>query len=156
MLRLKPRCCMLALSAVLLCVPACPSADTDIPETIVIDQLSNRYGKVFFDHALHVSYGACTECHHHIAGSPPSNPTCTPCHRQAAVERTLSCKSCHPASRTAVQSAPAEKPPQRYHIDIPGLSGAYHLRCVNCHLAITAGPTDCLGCHDLNKKTGSP
>ncbi len=154
MLRLKPRCCLLALSAMLLCVPASWSANTDIPEIIVIDQMSSRYGNVFFDHGLHDSYAACTECHHHVAGIPPSNPDCTPCHRQAAAGRPLSCKSCHPASRTADQSAAAEKPPRRYHIDIPGLSGAYHLRCVNCHLAITAGPTGCLGCHDLNRDPG--
>lgn len=156
MLRLKTLCCLLTLSAVLLGAPVARSADAGIPETIVIDQLSGRYGKVFFDHGLHDSYAACSVCHHHVAGSPPSNPACTPCHRQGKAGRPGSCKSCHPASRAASLSAAAEEPSRRYHIDIPGLSGAYHLRCVNCHLAITAGPTGCLGCHNLNGEPGSP
>jgi hypothetical protein len=156
MLRLKPRCCLLALTALLLCVPVSWSVNHDIPETVVIDHLSSRYGTVIFDHELHDGYGACTECHHHVTGSPPSNPTCTPCHHQGAAGRPLSCRSCHPAGRAAVLAAAAEKPTRRYHIDIPGLSGAYHLRCVSCHLAITAGPTGCQGCHALNRETESP
>lgn len=145
-----------ALSAALIFAPAFPVKSTDSEKTIVIDYLSNIYGGVVFDHDLHDSYAACVECHHHVMGSPPSNPACAPCHRQGTSTGPAGCRSCHPKSRISAPSPDLQKIPERYHIDIPGLNGAYHLRCVSCHLAITAGPTGCLDCHSRRNERTSP
>jgi hypothetical protein len=132
---------------------AAPSAyATAPPDLIVLNHLSRIYEEVTFDHEMHNGYAACVECHHHLTGSPPSNPTCSACHRQGITGTAVGCRDCHSGRRPVEQPEDRKQVVERYHIDIPGLSGAYHLRCLRCHLSITAGPTGCQGCHIMKKE----
>ncbi len=135
---------------------ASPVNKREIPETIILGSLKGSYQEVTFNHALHDGYASCVECHHHVTGSPPSNPACIACHRQGTSTSPVGCRSCHLENRFAADSRALQEPAKLYHIDIPGLIGAYHLRCVNCHLAITAGPSSCLGCHQKPENKPSP
>lgn len=95
------------------------------PAMIVIDQLSNRYGPVYFSHRIHAQMstmsGGCETCHHHNTSGP-----------------ILQCNSCHDASR------------QREDISIPDLKGAYHRQCMDCHRE-WSHETGCNTCHTLKK-----
>lgn len=136
-----------AMIVLLYCSLPLFSAPAPPAGTVVLDELANLYQEVEFDHALHDSYASCVECHHHLTGEPSSNPACVSCHREGTTARPLGCRACHPANRYADAAQPLQVREAGYHIDTPGLIGAYHLRCVNCHLSITAGPTGCAGCH---------
>ena len=126
------------------------------PEMVVLDSLSNLYEGVSFDHALHDSYASCVECHHHVAGRPSADPSCRSCHRSGSVGSAVDCKSCHLTDRFSAELLSANRNPSRYHIDIIGLVGAYHLNCLGCHLSLTAGPTGCLDCHQSNGNDSLP
>ena len=118
-----------------------------VPEMVALDSMSNLYEGVSFDHALHDSYASCAECHHHVAGHPSADPSCTGCHRFGAVVGMVDCKSCHLPDRFSSKLLSVKRNRSRYHIDIVGLAGAYHLNCLGCHLSLTAGPTGCVDCH---------
>ena len=135
---------------------ASPIDNIEAPETIILGSLRGRYQQVTFDHALHDDYASCVECHHHVTGKPPSNPACIACHRQGTTSGQVGCRSCHFENQLTTDSHVLQDSTTRYHIDIPGLVGAYHLRCVNCHLAITAGPSGCLGCHKKRENGSTP
>jgi len=117
------------------------------PDLAILGSLAAKYQQVTFDHELHDGYASCVECHHHVTGEAPSNPACTSCHRNGITVSSVDCKSCHLKERFSGAYLARQNTETRYHIDIPGLVGAYHLRCINCHQAITAGPTGCLECH---------
>lgn len=117
-----------------------------LPEQLSIDSLSNRYTGVLFDHRLHADYAACGECHHHTTGDSPADPLCAKCHQGGDSAETASCSGCHPAQPFTAELIEQKAVETRYHIDIPGLQGAYHLNCRSCHEAI-GGPTGCLDCH---------
>jgi len=123
-----------------------------VPELVVLDSLSTLYGGVRFDHTLHDSYASCVECHHHVAGHPSVDPACSSCHRSATFGSAVDCKSCHEHDRFSGDALSARRNQSRYHIDITGLIGAYHLNCLGCHLSLTAGPTGCLDCHQRREK----
>ncbi len=118
----------------------------DPPENLSIDVLSNRYAEVAFDHEMHADYAACSECHHHTTGEDPTDPACISCHQAGNEAEAVSCASCHPAQPFAAELIEQKATETRYHIDIVGLQGAYHLNCLSCHEAI-GGPTGCLDCH---------
>jgi hypothetical protein len=126
-----------------------------VPHLVVLDSLSTLYGGVSFDHALHDSYAACVECHHHVAGQPSVDPACSSCHRSATFGGAVDCKSCHEHDRFSGDSMSARSRLSRYHIDTTGLIGAYHLNCLGCHLSLTAGPTGCLDCHQRQENNSS-
>jgi len=144
-----------ALSILLFCTATAAIGAAEPPDMVVLDQLSAIFKEVIFDHEMHNGYAACVECHHHLTGSPPSNPACTPCHRQGTVSKTVGCWSCHRETQVSEQTQQKSQNVQHYHIDVPGLKGAYHLRCVRCHLSITAGPTGCQDCHILKMERRS-
>jgi hypothetical protein len=93
----------------------------ETPAVIVIKELSDRYGPVYFSHRIHAQMsnmsGGCENCHHHNTSGP-----------------ILNCNSCHEASR------------QREDISIPDLKGAYHRQCMDCHRE-WSGETGCNSCH---------
>ncbi len=95
------------------------------PAMIVIDQLSDRYGPVYFSHRIHaqmsIMSGGCETCHHHNTSGP-----------------ILKCNSCHETSR------------QRENVSIPDLKGAYHRQCMDCHRE-WSHETGCNTCHTLKK-----
>jgi len=119
---------------------------------ITISVISNLYQPVSFNHQLHRDYAACSECHHHTTGCLPSRPYCAACHTTGATVDSVACHSCHPAKKNGKQLTDQQQHEQVYHIDIPGLIGAYHLLCIDCHEGIGTGPVDCGGCHVMVKK----
>jgi hypothetical protein len=136
--------------------PLSTEQNRKVPDLVLLDSLSDAYEGVRFDHALHDSYAACVECHHHVAGQPSADPACSNCHRSGAVGGAVACKSCHLTDRFSDDSLSMRRNLSRYHIDIIGLLGAFHLNCLGCHLSLTAGPTGCLDCHQSKENDSSP
>lgn len=97
------------------------------PDVIIIDQLSNRYGPVYFAHKIHAQMsemsGGCQGCHHFNTLGP-----------------ILKCNSCHETVR------------RREDIRLPDLKGAYHRQCMDCHRQWSQS-TGCNSCHTLKSKT---
>lgn len=97
----------------------------ETPELIVIDQISDRYGPVYFSHKIHAQMsdmgGGCEGCHHHNTSGP-----------------ILKCNTCHETSR------------KREDVSIPDLKGAYHRQCMDCHRE-WSHDTGCNSCHTLKK-----
>lgn len=95
------------------------------PELIVINELKDRYGPVYFSHKIHaqmsVMSGGCENCHHFNTSGP-----------------ILKCNSCHEASR------------KRDDVRLPDLKGAYHRQCMDCHRE-WSHETGCNTCHELQK-----
>ncbi len=123
----------------------------DAPDAVDIDSLAKLYEKVQFDHALHVGVTGCSSCHHHTAGTGPENENCARCHAKSGEASTVSCSGCH--AKDPFDSAymdAREKDPDLFHIDKPGLKGAYHLKCLGCHKEMGA-PTGCTDCHHMTK-----
>jgi hypothetical protein len=93
----------------------------ETPELIVIDQLKDRYGPVYFSHRLHAQMsemsGGCGGCHHFNTTGP-----------------ILNCNSCHETSR------------KRNDVSVPDLKGAYHRQCMDCHREWSHS-TACNSCH---------
>ncbi|MBM4372816.1 MAG: cytochrome c3 family protein, partial [Deltaproteobacteria bacterium] len=59
---------------------------------------------------------------------------CETCHHHASsVEHTPPCRECHGLSSD--------------DLDRPGLKGAYHRQCMNCHREMGSGPMGCEDCH---------
>lgn len=123
----------------------------DAPEEVEIDMLSDLYEPVVFDHAMHVEISDCVECHHHTTGQQPTDPNCLRCHADSGEADAISCAECHAADRFSPKDLAERANPELYHIDKPGLKGAYHLNCVGCHQEMD-GPTGCQDCHAMTEK----
>jgi hypothetical protein len=101
------------------------------PGLIVIDELSDRYGPVYFSHKIHaqmsIMSGGCENCHHHNTSGP-----------------IINCNSCHESSR------------KREDVSVPDLRGAFHRQCMDCHRE-WSHENGCNTCHSLKKdiKTGT-
>ncbi len=120
----------------------------DAPESVTIDSLVNLYTGVEFDHAMHVDYASCQECHHHTTGGEVVNPNCARCHSTSGEADEVTCTGCHATDRFNETYIRTLEAPELYHIDKPGLKGAYHLNCISCH-ETTSGPTGCQDCHTM-------
>jgi len=97
------------------------------PDLVTINSLEKLYGPVQFSHAMHVEIaGDCADCHHH--GEKGQTPPCGACHG---------------------------KPFDAGKMNMPGLKGAYHLQCMNCHKQMESGPTGCTDCHAKKMKKDS-
>jgi len=110
------------------CLIPCPRLSREHgPEVVLLDQLSDQYVPVIFAHTLHSQMtemtGGCTLCHHHS----PSNDI-------------QPCRDCHEASSSTA------------NLEQPGLKGAYHRQCLNCHRE-WSHETECAVCHA--KKTAN-
>lgn len=92
------------------------------PQLVILDELEDLYLPVPFDHKGHAEMAkmthGCVCCHHH-----------TP----AGWEHPA-CKTCHEIS------------PAKEDIRKPGLKGAYHRQCLNCHREWDHA-TSCSICH---------
>ena len=92
--------------------------EESIPEECNLYHIVDQYEAVQFDHSSHEGYADnCETCHHHASG----------------VEHTPPCRECH-----GKVSGDLRK---------PGLKGAYHRQCMNCHREMEAGPMGCEECH---------
>lgn len=126
------------------------SAAQDPPQTVTIDRLAQYFSGVTFDHRMHQEVTGCFGCHHHTTGDG-AEPQCAGCH-QGRKFSTVACRDCHVAEPfSAVALREKEQDRARYHIDKPGLKGAYHRNCLGCHEEV-GGP---LGCEDCHAKTAA-
>lgn len=133
-------------------VAASPSLAADPPKTVSIDPLVEYYAAAPFDHEMHLDVAdSCATCHHHTAGVPPKTGVCAKCHRKADAQEKVACRACHAAQPFVTAEIGIHKDGKTYHIDIPGLKGAYHLNCLGCHQQM-GGPTGCQDCHKRVKK----
>jgi hypothetical protein len=103
------------------CLVPCPRFTPEHgPEVVLIDQLSKQYVPVVFAHKLHAQMtemsGGCALCHHF-------NPS----------HKILPCRDCH-------------NTPSPDNLAKPGLKGAYHRQCMNCHRE-WSHETECAVCH---------
>ena len=141
-------------AAVLLLIGTLPVAgragmeQLDAPATVTIDALATLYEPVEFSHQRHLKLAPCKDCHHHTTGHQDMDPNCVRCHAHSPEAATVSCKQCHTSRQFYPEQVAEAGNPNLYHIDKPGLKGAYHLNCVPCHVAKNA-PSNCEGCHAL-------
>ncbi|MBC8209006.1 MAG: cytochrome c3 family protein [Desulfobulbaceae bacterium] len=122
---------------------------SDAPDLITIDSLTNLYGPVEFDHAMHADLADCALCHHHTTGIPAQDPNCLRCHATSGEADTVACADCHTADRFNKDYLESLDDPMLYHVDKPGLKGAYHINCIGCHVEVGA-PSGCQDCHVMN------
>ncbi len=115
------------------CLNRCPRHDWKItsehrpgegPDVVIMDRIDGEYSPVEFSHLAHSHMSemgeVCTECHHY---SPPGDiPPCIDCHSISGVNPK--------------------------NLRQPGLKGAYHRQCMNCHLKWSMD-TECTVCHTL-------
>ncbi len=96
--------------------------DQQGPGVIILDELEDVYLPVPFDHKGHAQMAemarGCITCHHYTPEGQ-QHPDCKTCHEVADAEAT---------------------------IDKPGLRGAYHQQCLNCHRE-WINEKDCDLCH---------
>lgn len=101
------------------------------PGLVVIDELTNLFGPVHFDHTIHATMSrledGCASCHHQ---------------QEPGVASVLSCRTCHPTSSGTST------------FDVPGLKAAYHRHCLACHRD-WSGENACGSCHE-ERGAGAP
>ncbi|MBI4685452.1 MAG: cytochrome c3 family protein [Nitrospirae bacterium] len=135
----------LGLLAVLSMSPARVEG-VNMPGTIVIKYIENRFGPVTFNHTMHTSLAeSCGICHHQHNDKIRSG--CKDCHSlnadqfKASVKNGfLPCSGCH------TDYSP-EMP------EMPGLKVAFHKKCFQCHVGIGelgSSPGGCVKtCHTM-------
>lgn len=120
-----------------------------IPDQIKIGSLEKYYEPAQFNHKAHIdTLKDCAVCHHHSTGTLTTDPNCARCHSNSTASKTVACKGCHLKDRfsaSVVRERTADK--TTFHIDKPGLKGAYHQKCLGCHAKMNA-PTGCQDCHE--------
>ena len=120
------------------------------PEEVTIDELSDLYQPIVFDHLIHSENYECSRCHHDSDNDVPTDG-CNSCHGGRPINGKKPCTTCHSADiYRQPEGSGAQKAPQ-YHIDTPALKATWHLVCRNCHVE-DDGPTDCQGCHAFTVK----
>lgn len=113
--------------------------ENDVPEKVIIKNLSDKYEEVVFPHrkivnALvnNIKDNKLAQCFHSKEGE-----ICLGCHHNSPVsKKPPNCGNCH-------GKVFDEKNPLR-----PGLKGAYHLQCLGCHKEMDIKkPAGCTDCH---------
>jgi hypothetical protein len=123
----------------------------DIPDVVMLDQLSkteNLYEPVPFDHKAHAGMaqiaGKCQTCHHRTPENGATRAGAGAGATRVAGERGQEQAAKHPACRTCHE-------PHRTDLRQPGLKGAYHRQCLNCHRE-WALANNCTVCHKPRSK----
>ena len=115
--------------------------DDQIPDKVMIDEISDQYGPVELPHRKIVKTLMANIQNDKIAGyfHSDAGTLCQGCHHASPETRKPpKCSSCH------------GKPFDANHPLRPGLMGAYHQQCMECHSAMglkKPQATDCNGCH---------
>ncbi|MBN2332581.1 MAG: cytochrome c3 family protein [Deltaproteobacteria bacterium] len=137
------------VALVFLAAPAFGTAD-EPPASVLLDSLSHLYYGADFNHDQHVEIADdCSVCHHHRFGKGVEDEQCARCHADSEGTSAVVCRDCHVQEPfTGQHIGKMEADPNRYHIDMTGLKGAYHLRCFTCHATMGA-PTACEDCHEM-------
>lgn len=99
----------------------------EVPDILVLEQFSEQYAPVTFDHKLHTQPMTemgieCSSCHHY--SKPDYFPPCSKCHHTKSDE----INSTFPLNR-------------------PSIEAAYHRQCVNCHREWSRDIIECSSCH---------
>ncbi len=127
--------------------PVTPLSPDEIPETVIIDALSDEYEPSVFQHrAIYKSLieGAAAS---KLAETFHSSPlaACAACHHNSPMEGLANppkCVTCHSVE------------PQATSRNVPSLKVAYHQQCMSCHTAMkleSPAATDCTACHAVRK-----
>jgi len=118
----------------------------DIPEKIVMDKFSKKYEPVEFPHRKIVN--SITE---KIKDSKLANyfhaekeTVCSGCHHNIPVsEKLTGCSNCHPKTFNVKD------------MHKPGIIGAYHIQCMDCHATMGIEKVGCVECHKEKKDESS-
>lgn len=121
-----------------------------LPAEITINQLTDLYTPVVFDHLAHSESYECHRCHHD-SESDEQKGACSTCHAGRRIEGKQQCSTCHSANNDEQKKDSEQKATYQYHIDTPALKGTWHLLCRNCHVE-DDGPTGCQDCHAFTPK----
>ena len=118
----------------------------DIPDLVILDQLSKTeklYEPVPFDHKANANMaqiaGQCKTCHHRTPENGATRAGAGATATRVAGEKDQENAARHPACRTCHE-------PHRTDLRQPGLKGAYHRQCLNCHRE-WAEANNCNVCH---------
>ncbi|NNG00459.1 MAG: cytochrome C [Desulfobacteraceae bacterium] len=120
-------------------------ADADIPDIVIIGQLVSQYEAVELPHRKIVTTLVRNLENSKLAAYFHADPgtVCQGCHHNSPpAEKPPLCASCHGVPFD-------EKNPSK-----PGLSGAYHQQCMNCHDRmgiVKPDSRDCESCHKEKK-----
>ncbi|MFH0727495.1 MAG: cytochrome c3 family protein [Pseudomonadota bacterium] len=118
--------------------------DNEIPEKVVIKNLSEEYGAVDFPHRKIVKTLVNNIKDNKLAGyfHSPEGAICKGCHHNSPLsKKPPQCGNCHAATEDV-------KNPLK-----PGIKGAYHLQCIRCHNIMKITKVDgCTKCHEEKKK----
>jgi len=90
------------------------------PKVVTIKALVDVYEAVEFTH----------ESHSLLAES------CRTCHHRSTSQAYEQCVECHPVKASSPKG-----------LTVPGLRGAFHRQCRDCHIDLESGPTECADCH---------
>lgn len=119
------------------------------PTEITLNQLTDLYTPVVFDHLTHSESYECSRCHHDSESDEQG--ACSTCHAGRPIGGKQQCSTCHSANNDEQETNSEEKVTFHYHIDTPALKGTWHLLCRNCHIE-DDGPTGCQDCHAFTPK----
>ncbi len=119
-------------------------ATGDIPDKVVIKELSNKFEAVEMDHGKHVTSLMNGMKDSHLANYFHSEPgtMCQGCHHNSPASKSPpNCINCH--AKVHGVSADATEPSR------PGLQAAFHGQCMSCHKEMGVKPvaTACTECH---------
>jgi len=149
MSRKRKALCGLLVLLLLTCLSIGESM-ADGPEMVELGSIAQYYEPVEFDHEMHVGLiesNECAICHHHTLGTPVLDPICLRCHVSSGETDSVACRDCHAAKRfNATYLAALEEDIHLFHVEKPGLQGAFHQSCLECHKKYEA-PTGCQDCH---------
>ena len=116
-------------------------APSEIPETVVIRALEDRYEPVTMPHGkiLTSLRNRIKKDRLAVAFHDGDKTACKGCHHHSPMEvKPPQCGSCH------------GRPSNDEALEIPGLMAAYHRQCMECHSAMEITypkNTDCTACH---------
>ncbi|MEJ2722076.1 MAG: cytochrome c3 family protein, partial [bacterium] len=117
----------------------------EIPDTVTIGVLAKEYPPVKMPHGLITrklsAYIAASRIATHFHGR--EDVVCEGCHHHGSIGRQPAlCENCH------------REPFNENDLFRPGLYGAYHQRCIGCHVSMDIqNPSDCKVCHKEGEKT---
>jgi hypothetical protein len=115
--------------------------ETDIPEKVIIKNLSKEYEAVDFPHRKIVNALVGNMKDSKLAGyfHSPEGTICKGCHHNSpAAKKPPQCANCH--GKTFDEKDPFK----------PGIMAAYHLQCIGCHQIMKITKVE--GCTDCHKE----
>jgi hypothetical protein len=120
--------------------------DEDIPEKVIIKDLSDKYEPVELPHRKMIKTLLTNIKDNKMAGyfHAEKGTVCQSCHHNSPIDKKPPrCGSCH------------SKPFDKNALTRPGIKGAYHQQCMECHTILNLEKpkaTACTECHKEKKK----